>query len=303
MNQESIAVFGGSGFLGSRIVQKLLDRNFHVRIAARNPERADPLLSDQGRSLEFVRCDIGDDASVARAVAGAHSIVNAVSLYVERGGSTFHSVHVDAAARLARHAHAAGVTRLIQISGIGADAQSCSPYIRARGLGEAAVRAEFPAAMIVRPSVTFGPDDAFLSPLARLLKILPLFPMFGSGGTKLQPVHVDDVAEAVARIIERGAAGARVHELAGPDTLSYKAILQAILQRMNRKRLLLPVPFLAWRVAGYFAEFLPSPPVTRNQIELMQLDNVASGKHAGFAELGMAPRSLERELATILKDV
>jgi uncharacterized protein YbjT (DUF2867 family) len=194
-----VTVFGGSGFLGRRIVRHLRDKGFAVRIASRHPGSP----SGDDTQLSSIAADIHDSRSIADAIAGAFGVVNAVSLYVERGRETFGAVHVTAAERLAKEARKAGVERLVQISGIGADARSRSAYIRARGLGEEAARTAFAQADIVRPAVMFGTDDAFLNTLIKLLRRLPVYPMFGSGETKLQPADVEDVGEAVARLLQR----------------------------------------------------------------------------------------------------
>ena len=166
-NIRKVTVFGGTGFLGRRVVQHLLDHGFAVRVASRHPERSTQVLSNTSSALEFVRADVGDEGSVMTAVAGAFGVVNAVGLYVGRGNQTFRSVHVEAAARVAKHSLALGVQRLAHVSGIGADARSPSAYIRSRGEGETSVRAAFPAATIIRPAVMFGPDDAFLTSLMK----------------------------------------------------------------------------------------------------------------------------------------
>src|SRR5438270_5835369 len=186
---RTVAVFGGTGFLGRRVVQHLLDHQFAVRVASRHPERGKAIFHDKTSALELVRADISEDAPTIAAVAGTFGVVNAVSLYVERRNQTFHSVHVVAAERVARHARNSGVSRLAHVSGIGADAASPSSYIRSRGEGENAVRAAFPAATVIRPAVMFGPDDAFLTPLTGLLRKFPLFPVFGRGRTMLQPAY------------------------------------------------------------------------------------------------------------------
>jgi uncharacterized protein YbjT (DUF2867 family) len=192
-------VFGGTGFLERRIVRRLLGRGFAVRVAARHPERVRAVFwSDQPVPLA-VAADVQDEAAVAAALAGTHGAVNAVSLYVETGRTSFDAVHVDGAARLARLAREAGVERLVHVSGIGADPGSAAPYIRARGRGELAVTEAFGAATLIRPAVMFGPDDAFLTRLVKLVRTLPVYPMFGRGQTRLQPVYVTDVAEAIAR--------------------------------------------------------------------------------------------------------
>jgi NADH dehydrogenase len=176
MARGKVTVFGGTGFLGRRVVQRLLERDFSVRVAARHPERTAGLFPDVQLGIEAIHADVNDDRSVAAAVAGVEGVVNAVSLYVESGPQTFQSVHAEAAARVARLAREAGVERLIHVSGIGSDAGSASPYIRSRGEGEKVVREAFPAATLLRPSVMFGRGDAFLIPVARMLRRLPVFP-------------------------------------------------------------------------------------------------------------------------------
>lgn len=198
---QLVTVFGGTGFLGRRIVRHLREAGFTARIASRNPDRERVLFSGDSRGVEPVRADVNNDASVAAAVTGAFAVVNAVSLYVERGEASFHSVHVEAAGRVARLAHQMGMQRLVHVSGIGADARSTSRYIRSRGAGEAAVLRAFPSAALVRPAVMFGPGDSFVEPLLKLLGQLPAFPMFGNGETRLQPAYVEDVGEAVARVL------------------------------------------------------------------------------------------------------
>jgi NADH dehydrogenase len=192
-----ITVFGGTGFLGRRIVRHLLDHGLQVRTASRHPERVGSSSRSDARP-EPTKADIHDETSVSAALFGADGAVNAVSLYLERGRVTFDAVHVEAAARVARLARASGVERLVHVSGIGSDPASSAPYIASRGRGEMAVRQGFPGAILIRPAVMFGPDDAFLTTVARLLRILPVYPLFGWGETKLQPVYVEDVAEGIA---------------------------------------------------------------------------------------------------------
>ena len=289
-------VFGGTGFLGRRVVRHLLGRGFRVRVASRHPERApSPLLGPDGAAAEAIEADVHHEASVASALAGAFGAVNAVGLYAERGGrETFRAVHVEAAARIARLARAAGAERLVHVSGIGADPASASGYIRARGEGEAAVREAFPGATLVRPSAMFGPDDRFLTTLARLLRILPVFPLFGRGRTRLQPVHVEDVAEAIARIVA-GAPGAGhpCYELGGPRVYSYAELLRVVADRTGARARLVPLPFALWEALAFLAGFAPGDPLTRGQVALMRRDNVASGALPGLWDLGVAPAALE----------
>lgn len=293
---RSVVVFGGSGFLGRRVVQHLAEHGFAVRVASRHPERARTLFAGMSPALEMITADIGNDMSVKKAVEGAFGIVNAVSLYTERGNATFHSVHVEAAGRLARLGRDAGTTRLVHVSGIGADAASPSAYIRSRAEGDNAVRAAFPAATILRSAVMFGPDDAFLRPLAALLRSFPVFPLFGNGTTKLQPVSVEDVAEATARIIESDTPGT-FYEVAGPRIWTYEELLRGIAQHLGVKRMLVPFPFTAWQGLAFAAEYLPTPFITRNQVELMEIDTVASPASPGFGALGIEPSGIEFTLA------
>ncbi|MDH2385114.1 complex I NDUFA9 subunit family protein [Bradyrhizobium sp. CER78] len=293
-------MFGGTGFLGSRIVRHLLDHEFAVRIASRHPDGEPGRPDPENPRLQSVEADIHDERSVAKALVGIYGVVNAVSLYRERGPETFYSVHVESARRLAAQAHRAGVERLVQVSGIGADASSPSSYIRMRGEGEQAVRAEFAGACLVRPAVIFGPDDAFLSTILKLLRQLPIYPMFGRGRTRLQPVYVEDVAEAVARIMERAARQPAVFELGGPTVYSYEQLLRAIAHQAGLAPLLIPVPFAVWDALAWASEILPGLPLTRSQVELMQIDTVSSPRMAGFAELGIAPHSIEEILRRML---
>ena len=209
--------------------------------------------------LQPIEGDIRSRQSVADAIAGARGVVNSVSLYIEHGKETFHAVHVEGAQRVAVEARRLGVEQLVHISGIGADAQSRSPYIRSRGQGELAVRTAYPGAILVRPAVMFGPDDAFLTVILKLLQRLPAYPIFGSGMTKLQPAHVDDVAEAVARIVQRTERDPITLECGGPHVYTYKDLVRSVAREAGLKPRLIPVPFAVWHALARAAEFLPSP--------------------------------------------
>jgi len=300
MLDDIVTVFGGTGFLGRRIVGALRDAGATVRAASRHPERvAAPPGNDHGR-VQAIAADVNDQPSVARALAGAQAAVNAVSLYVEGGRHTFRSVHVLAAGRVAAEAAASGVGRLVHVSGVGADPASRSPYIRSRGEGESAVLQEFPAATIIRPTVMVGPDDSFITTIAKLLRILPVYPMFGQGKTKLQPVYVEDVAAAIARILSSGEAPAGSYELAGPRVYSYAELVELIGRQVERRPMRLAVPFGVWHALAALAERLPAPPLTRNQVTLMAIDNVAAANVPGFAELKMTAHALDHLLPKIL---
>jgi uncharacterized protein YbjT (DUF2867 family) len=290
-----VTVFGGTGFVGRRVVRHLSDSTATVCIASRHPARA------EGDNVEQIVADAHDERSVEAAVAGADGVVNAISLYVEHGGDTFHSVHVEAAARIARVARRAGIKRFVHLSGIGADAASPSPYIRNRGEGEAAVQAAFPGAVVIRPAVMFAPDDAFLTTILGLLRTSPAYPLFGDGRTKLQPVHVDDVAAAIAQVLRQAHRPYPIYELAGPRVYSYGELLRTIARIAGLRPVLMRIPFGFWDAVAGLAEILPHPPLTRNQVELMQIDTTASDSRPGFGLLGISPRSLEEELKAMFK--
>lgn len=287
-----ITVFGGTGFLGRRVVRHLLQRGFGVRVAARHAEQVAELFG--GALVEAVAVDIHDEGLVARALAGAIGAVNAVSLYGERGRQTFRSVHVDAAERIARLAHEAGIARFVHVSGIGADPASGSAYIRARGLGERAVTRVLPGAHVLRSAVMFGPDDAFLATIIGLLRTLPAYPMFGKGETRLQPVHVDNVGEAIAVLLADTTIAGGIYEIGGPEIFTYAELLRAIAAEIRVRPVLLSMPYGLWFGLAGVLDLLPNPPVTRPQIELMEIDTVASAGMPGLSELGITPMNLRQ---------
>jgi uncharacterized protein YbjT (DUF2867 family) len=266
-NGRTVTVFGGTGFLGSRIVRHLRSHGFPVRIASRHPDRGHRLFGPDDPQLQSVEANIHDERSVAGALAGAYGVVNAASLYVEHGQETFHSVHVESAQRVAAQAHRAGVERLVHVSGIGADAASQSRYIRKRGEGELAVRAAFADALFVRPAVMFGTDDVFLTTILKLLRQLPVYPMFGRGRTRLQPAYVEDVAEAIGRIMQQAETPSMIFEFGGPRVYFYEEFLRAVARQAGLAPRLIPVPFAVWQALAWASEMFPSPLLTRNQVE------------------------------------
>jgi uncharacterized protein YbjT (DUF2867 family) len=297
----TVSVFGGTGFLGRRLVRRLAAEGATLRIAVRSPDRARSVLraADLDRVTVF-GADVRDQASVAAAVAGVDAVVNAVSAYIEKPGVTFESVHERGARTVAEEAVSAGVARLVLVSGIGADPESGSRYIRARGRGELAVRQAFPSATIVRPSAMFGPGDALFGTLADIVRLLPVVPLIGGGRTRLQPVYVEDVAEAIVRMLaDRGTAG-QTYELAGPGVYTLRELVGFALRLIDKRRLLVPVPFAVAEIQARLFEFLPSPPLTTSQVDLLRVDNLASGALPGFRELNIRPKAIEDIVPTYI---
>ena len=295
--RPQITVFGGTGFLGRRIVRRLLQRGFAVRVAVRHPGSIHQLFADM--PVGGVEVDIHDEGRVAQALDGAAGAINAVSLYREHGRQTFRSVHIDAAERIARHARDAGIIRFVHISGVGADPGSASAYIRARGLGEHAVTRVLPEARVLRSAVMFGPDDAFLNTIISLLRTLPAYPMFGKGETRLQPVHVEDVGEAAAVLLADATVAGGTYEIGGPEVFTYAGLVRAIAAEIHLRPTLVSVPYSLWfGLAGVLA-LLPNPPVSRNQIELMQIDTVASADRPGLSALGIVGAGLRQVVREI----
>jgi NADH dehydrogenase len=297
----TVVVFGGGGFLGRRLVDRLTAEGMTVRVAVRHPDRSRIELRSGGfERVTVVPADVRDQASVAAAIAEADAVVNAVSAYVEKGGVTFEAVHVRGAENLAREAAAAGVARFVLVSGIGADPDSSSPYIRARGRGELMVRQAFPGATIVRPGAMFGPGDALFGTLAALARLLPALPLIGGGSTRLQPIFVEDVAEAISSILSDPGTVGRTYELAGPKVYTLHELVNMTLQLMGKRRLLVPIPFAVAEVQARLFELLPNPPLTTGQVDLLKTDNVASGVLPDVQDLNIQPKTVEEVIPTYI---
>ena len=294
MANNAVTVFGGSGFVGRQIVKCLVADGWKVRVAVRHPERA-TFLKDYAESgqVKALSADVWEEETVIPAVKGAKAVINTVGHYVSKGNATFEAIHGQGALHVARQAKQAGVERLVHISGLGADTGSPSPYIRARGRGEILVRETFGEVTILRPSVIFGPEDAFLNKLAAMARQAPILPLFGTGATQLQPVFVGDVAEACVRAVDDQATAGQIFELGGPRIYNYKALLQLVLNRIGRKRLLVPVPFLVWETLASLLSILPNPPLTRDQVTLMKADNILTGAAKTLQDLGISPTAVE----------
>ncbi|NNE24100.1 MAG: complex I NDUFA9 subunit family protein [Rhizobiales bacterium] len=291
---DCVTVFGGSGFLGSRIVKQLARAGVETRVACRHPDNViSQFQSDQHANISPVYADVRDEASVALAMAGSDGVINAVGLYVQTGSERFEAVHELGAVNVAHQASVLEVNRLVHISGIGADLYSQSDYIRARAKGELLVQDVFPAATVLRPSVLFGSQDAFLNTLSRIARSSPVLPLFGRGSTMLQPVYVGDVAKAAVNALSAAGAPGNVYELGGPQIYSYKALIALVLTQAKQRRFLLPTPFPIWDLAAQVLSILPRPPLTKAQVTLMKQDNIVSGSALTLKDLGVDATSLE----------
>jgi len=299
-------VFGGSGFVGAQIVRAMARRGHRVRVAVRWPGAAYrlPMLGDVGQ-IEIVQANIRDGDSVARALDGAETCVNCVAVLHESGHQTFEALHVEGAGRVAAAAAAAGVSRFVHISAIGADAASASGYARTKAAGEAAVRAALPGATILRPSVVFGPTDAFFNRFAAMATRAPALPLIGGGQTRFQPVFVGDVAAAVAAALEDPAAVGLTYELGGPSIYSFEDLMRLMLAVIDRRPALLTVPFEMATVLGRVGDVigrtgLLTPPLTTDQVEMLKVDNVVAPGAPGLVDLGVAATALEPIIPTYL---
>lgn len=296
--QDLVTVFGGSGFVGAQVVRALAKQGWRVRVAVRQPHLAYKmrLLGDVGQ-IEVVQANIRNEASIRRAVEGAHAVVNAVGVLYETGRQKFQSIHAMGARNVAAVAREAGVERLVQISALGADPESGAKYARTKAMGEDAVREAFRGAVIVRPSVVFGPDDNFFNRFGELAMISPVLPLIGGGDGKLQPVFVGDVAKAIVACVTDPACAGQTYELGGPRAYSFRELMELVLAETGRKRFLVPLPFPVAALMGKAFEFLAltpwAPPLTEDQVELLKSDNVVSGTQPGLAELGIEATAVE----------
>jgi uncharacterized protein YbjT (DUF2867 family) len=300
-----ITVIGGSGFVGRHVVRSLAKRGYRVRVACRRPDLAGHVTT-QGAPGQIVpvQANIRYPASVAAACEGAYAVINLCAVLYNSGAQNFEALHVFGAGAVAKAAKASKAKMLIQVSAIGADPQSSSNYARTKAEGEAKALAAFQGAMIVRPSIVFGPEDNFFNQFANMARFAPALPLIGGGKTVFQPVFVGDVAEAIATLVDRGVADGKTYELGGPEKLSFKQILKFILATIQRKRLLVPLPFGIASALGAVAGLLPKPFLTMDQVESLKVDNVVSAEAEKDGRtlqgLGLTPRSIEAIVPTYL---
>lgn len=301
-----VTIYGGSGFVGRYIARRLAKEGWRVRVAVRRPNEAMHVkpYGTPGQ-VEPVLCNIRDDASVRAVMQGADAVVNCVGILAEAGKNRFDAVQAEGPGRVARIAAEMGITRMVQISAIGADATSKSAYARTKALGEQAVLEHMPDAVILRPSIVFGAEDQFFNRFARMAQLGPILPVVGAE-TLFQPVYVDDIARAAVLAVE-GKAAPGVYELGGPDVSTFRELMGQMLTVIQRRRMIVNIPFSVARLMGFGFDMLNKitlglvpAQITRDQVRNLARDNVVAEGAKGFAELGIAPVSLEAVLPDYL---
>ena len=305
--QRLVTVFGGSGFVGRYVVRALAKDGWRIRVAMRRPHLAGELrvMGDVGQ-VELMQANIRFPDSVARTLDGAEAVVNLVGVLYEAGRQGFEALHAASVKSLADQAAAMGVTRLVQVSAIGADLNSPSKYAQTKAKGEAAARAAMPAAVVLRPSIVFGPEDDFFNRFAAMANLSPVLPLIGGGTTRFQPVYAGDVGAAVAAAMADPAAAGRTFELGGPGVYTFRELMELMLRETHHRRALVPVPTPLARIMGgagdLQARLLPviAPQITTDQVAMLQRDNVADPALPGLAALGVTPTALEAVLPTYL---
>jgi uncharacterized protein YbjT (DUF2867 family) len=299
-----ITVFGGSGFLGRHVVRALAKSGYRVRVAVRRPDLAGH-LQPLGRvgQIHAVQANLRYPASVDAAARDADVVINLVGILFERGRQKFEAVQSFGAEAAALAAAAYGA-RLVHVSAIGADEHAPALYARSKAIGEKLVQAAVPGAVILRPSVVFGPEDEFFNKFAAIARIAPALPLIGGGTTRFQPVFAGDVAAAVLAAVEGRAAAGQIYELGGPDVKSFKELMEFVLATIERKRLLVSIPFALARAQATVLQLLPKPPLTPDQVELLKSDNVvsAAAQREGrtLAALGIDPTAMAVVVPTYL---
>ncbi len=299
-----VTVFGGSGFLGRHVVRALANSGYRIRVAVRRPELTG-YLRPMGKvgQIHAVQANLRYPQSIAAALRDADVAINLVGILFERGQQRFDAIQAVGAEAVALAAKSAGA-RLVHVSAIGADPNSPSRYARSKAEGEQRVLAAVPDATIMRPSIMFGPEDDFFNRFAALARLSPALPLPGGGHTRFEPVFVGDVAQAIALAVDGGTKPGTLYELGGPDILTFRQLMQFVLATIERYRLLVPVPFGLLKLQAAFAQFLPKPPITPDQVELLKVDNVVSeaarSEGRTLEGLGIIPETTEAIVPTYL---
>ena len=294
-SEKIVTLIGGSGFIGRHIVRALAKRGYRIRVACRRPDLAGHVqpLGTPGQIMP-VQANVRFPASLAAVCDGAYAVVNLTGVLASRGSQSFDAIHVFGAEATAK---AAKAQVFIQMSALGADAESASDYGRSKAAGEAKAKGAFPGAIVLRPSIVFGPEDNFFNQFAGLSRLAPALPLIGGGHTKFTPLFVGDLAEAVARLIDTGEASGKTFELGGPEVFSFKQLMEFTLETIGRKRLLVPVPWPIAKVMGSVMGLLPFAPLTADQVELLKTDNVvseaATREGRDLAGLGITGHSIQ----------
>lgn len=304
LSSRLVTVFGGSGFVGKQVVRALAQKGWRVRVAVRKPTYAYDLkpLGTVGQ-IQIVRCDVRKEAEVQAALNGASAVVNLVGILYQTPGASFDAVHRAASKAIAEGAAKLGIKDFVQMSALGADPKSSSKYASTKGKAEEAVRAAIPSAVIVRPSVIFGPQDGFFTGLAEQIKAFPFMPSIGGGKTKFQPVYVGDVARAIGDTLGNPAFAGKTFEIVGPQTFTFNELVQYVGEEIQSPRALIWMPIAAASligVVGDISSLLIKPLLTSDQVLLLQKDNVASGKLPGLRELGILPTAVESVVPSYL---
>jgi NADH dehydrogenase len=300
-SSKLVTIFGASGFLGRHIVRALANDGWRVRAAVRHPNTAH-FLKPMGRvgQIQLLKTNVTDDAAVDRALRGADAAINLVGILFESGSQRFAALHSEAAERIASLSAKHGVARLLHMSALGAAPESPSVYARSKAQGEVRVRAAYAGATIFRPSIVFGPEDDFFNRFAWLARISPVLPLIGGGHMRFQPVYVGDVAQAVRAVLTDSAAAGLNYELGGPEVMTLKEIMRLVLKQTQRKRFLVPVPFVIARLKGAVLGLLPKPLLTLDQVRLLQQDNVVSEGALTLRDHGIVPTAAEAILPSYL---
>ena len=305
-SDKLVTVFGGSGFLGRHVVGALAKRGYRIRVAVRRPDLAGHLrpMGVVGQ-IKAIQANVRYRWSLERAMDGSDVVVNLIGILSESGRQSFDTVHAFGARAIAEAARAARIREMVHVSAIGADPDSDIGYLRSKGRGEQAVLETIQAAVVVRPSIVFGPEDQFFNRFAAMARVLPVLPLIGGGHTRFQPVYAGDVGEAVAKAVGQETKPGIVVELGGPEVVTFREVLERVLKITDRRRVLLPLPFSVARTMGRVLGMLPGAPLTAEQVAMLRLDNVVSEKASSEGRtlegIGITPTALDLILPTYLK--
>lgn len=300
MDNLVVTVFGGSGFVGRHVVRALAKKGHRVRVATRKPNLAHhlPPMGQVGQ-IQLFKADVREPEQVDAALAPAHAAINLCGILYERGEQTFEAIHIAAAETIAKCAQARKLKSLVHVSSIGASEGALSRYSQTKAEGEKRLRDAFPSAVVLRPSIVFGPEDQFFNRFARMARLSAFLPLIGGGHTKFQPIFVGDAAAAIVKGLDEQNAG-KTYELGGPSVYSFKAMMQMLLKEVERERVLLPLPFGVASFLAFFLQLLPSPLLTPDQVHSLKADNVVQPGMPTLADLGITPTSVEAEIPAYL---